>query len=204
MKKRLILSLLCFALFSGHALADTIFSFAQVTNGSINLSSQLQVSVSQYSATQISFSFCNNIGIASSITDIYFDDGRYLGQASIVQSPGVNFSAGATPPNLPAGNTIKFSTSFSADSNPPVVANGINDKSESLTIIFTLVNGKTTADVINALTSGEMRVGLHVQSIGNNGLSESYVTNVPEPSLVLLLGIGLSAAALAAGRLRSR
>jgi len=133
-------------------------------------------------ATQALFSFSNIGPAASSITDIYFDDGRnsvLSGIAQIFNRPGVSFSAGATPPNLPAGRNINFSTTFSADSNSPVQPNGVNP-GESLGILFNLQNGSNLQSVINELASSDLRVGIHVQGFTSGG-SESFVNNKPQP-----------------------
>jgi hypothetical protein len=76
-----------------------------------------------------------------------------------------------------------------------------------LGIVFSLLNGKTYADTLAAMTlalanpgldmpSG-LRVGIHVQGF-SNGKSESYVngdppTKVPEPASLTMLGVGLAA-----------
>jgi hypothetical protein len=153
---------------------------------------QLFVDVTDPGTGQVLFTF-RNIGTgASSICDVYFDDGTLLGIASITGSLGVSFSQGASPPNLPGGNNISpaFQTTagFLADSNSPVQPNGVNP-GEWLGILFNLQNGQGFSGVLNELSSGELRIGIHVQGFASGG-SESFV-NVPEPSTLLLLGAGL-------------
>jgi hypothetical protein len=135
---------------------------------------------------QVSFRFTNSGLAASSITDVYFDDGTLLDIASIVSGAGVAFAEGASPGNLPAGNTASppFVATFSADSNNPVSSNGVNP-GEELTIVFDLQGGLTLADVEAAIADGSLRVGIHVQSFATGG-SEAFV-NVPEPGVALLL-----------------
>jgi len=133
-------------------------------------------------ATQALFSFSNIGPAASSITRVYFDDGRnsvLSGIAQIFNGSGVSFSAGAKPPNLPAGQNISFSTDFSAGSNSPVQPNGVNP-GESLGILFNLQNGSNLQSVINQLASSDLRVGIHVQGFAGGG-SESFVNNKPQP-----------------------
>jgi len=146
------------------------------------------------------FKFFNNVGIASSITDVYFDDGTLLGIATITSSAGVAFDDPATPGNLPSGNTASppFMTTanFSADSDTPIMANGVNSASEWLGITFNLINGKTYADTLAALGDGSLRIGLHVQAIGTTGGSDSYVNVVPVPGAVLLGFLGLGYAGM--------
>jgi len=181
--------------------AATLSFFNITNNGNANLAGQLGAQVTDPGGGQISFAFSNNVGIASSITDIYFDAGGFLGGiASLIES-GVDFGIGASPPNVPGGNSITpvFVTSASADSEPPVSQNGINSSSDLLTIILNLAGGKTFSDVLAALTSGDVRVGLHVQAIGAREGSDSYVNNppggggggpspVPLPAAVYLFG----------------
>ena len=133
-------------------------------------------------AGQAQFIFRNVGPSASSIADIYFeDDGTLLGIASIANGPGVDFSQGASPGNLPGGNSIsppfQATAGFTADSNPPTQPNGVNP-GETVTIFFVLQSGGTLADVISELYSQELRIGLHVQGFANGG-SESFVNAVP-------------------------
>lgn len=181
------------------ASAGVIYSFGAVTNNDVantnNGISQLNVEVNAVGANQVSFKFTNAGPVAMSITDIYFDDGTLLGIANVVNGgPGVDFSQGASPGNLPGGNTLSpaFQTTagFSADSNPPTQPNGVNP-GEMVTIVFNLINGMTFADTITALnTPGDhLRIGIHVQGFANSG-SESFVNRVPTPGALALLGLG--------------
>ena len=126
---------------------------------------------------------------------------------------GVDFSPGASPGNLPSGNTVDpaFETTkdFLADSDPPVSHNGVNP-GESLGIIFDLagvVDGDETyygtySDVINELNNGDLRIGIHVQGFSSGG-SEAFVNGgkttitelgVPDPGILhcaFLLGSGI-------------
>jgi hypothetical protein len=153
---------------------------------------QLTVDVTDPGGGQVLFTFSNSGPDPASITDVYFDDGSLLGIASIINTPvAVVFSAGASPSNLPAGSSISppFVSTFSADSDSPVVARGVNP-GESLGILFDLQGGQTFADVLAELADGTLRIGIHVQSIGEGAGSESFVA-VPEPSALGLSGLGL-------------
>lgn len=164
---------------------------------------------SEWEAVQVAFKFTNASG--SALTDVYFDDGTLLGIANISDSgDSVAFSDKGTvaPPSLPGGSNLTpaFNTTvgFSADSNPPVIYNGVTS-GEWLTITFNLQSGQSYASVINALSlpnnggMGDLRIGLHVQGFSNGG-SESFINSpdgvtspVPEvqTAAMMLAGLGL-------------
>lgn len=158
---------------------------------------QMSVDVTDPGAGLVLFTFSNVGPAASSITDVYFDDGSLLGIALVINYAGVDFSQIATPGNLPAANNASppFVTTagFSADSNPPVQPNGVNP-GQMLAIQFNLQGGQTYADVLSELADGTLRIGIHVQGFSSLG-SESLVS-VPEPAAFGLLGLGLGALAL--------
>ncbi|MDP2030388.1 MAG: PEP-CTERM sorting domain-containing protein [Thiobacillus sp.] len=189
------------------AVASTTYNFVGVTStNAANVATgmaSLSVEVIDLNATQVAFKFTNTSG--SSLTDVYFDDGTLLGFAFAPQfSAGVDFSQGASPGNLPGGNNLSpdftSTVGFNADSNPPTSPNGVTS-GEWLTITFDLQPTQTYASVISALAlpngggTGDLRIGLHVQSFSNGG-SESFVnapTPVPEADayVMLLAGLGL-------------
>lgn len=171
-----------------------------------NLGSQLTVNVSDYGATvatnDVTFTFTNAVGMASSITDIYFDNGttNLLSSLTILapQPAGVDFSVLANPGNVPGANAINFSTdlNLSADSNPPTAPNGVNTSTEYITFVGTLTSGKTLADLYTGIQAGGVngfRMALHVQAIGDESKSAAYVNAIPEPETyaMLLAGLGL-------------
>jgi len=189
------------------AKADYIQYFTNVTTNSLvdsETGANYKLTVSDAGNGQVSFLFQNIGATASSITDIYFDDGTLLGIAQIINGAGVDFGLGASPGNLPGGNNLDpdFNTTvdFSADSNPPAASNGVNP-GEEVTIIFDLLAGKTYADTIAAIQGGEdgigddLRIGIHVQAFAD-GESEGFVNEdggggggnaVPAPAGLILL-----------------
>jgi len=198
---------LFFLMYPVSSKADT-FTFFNITNTvNLDLSGQLSVDVTT-SGSDVSFKFFNDVGIASSITDIYFDDGALLGISAINDSgAGVSFHFPDHPEVLPGGNNISpafvTTTSFSAGSNPPTMPEGVNTSLEWVEIIFSLQTGKTFNDVISNLKDGGLRIGLHVQAIGPDSGSDSYVdtVQVPEPGILILLGIAMSAIGMASWRI---
>jgi hypothetical protein len=181
-----------------------LFGFTKITNNaSEDLSGQLLVDVTDAGSSGgfnlVSFRFTNDIGIASSITDVYWDDGTLLAIGTPAGSSGVSFSSPATPGNLPGANDASppFQTTqqFSADSDSPVTENGVNSASEFLDVVFTIQAGLGFADTIAAINDGSLRMGMHVQAIGAQGESDGYVNNpqpVPAPGAAILATMGLT------------
>jgi hypothetical protein len=185
-----------------------MYGFSNITNNNAGDAAigeaQLFVDVTA-SGTGVLFTFGNTGPAASSITDVYFDDGTLLALTTIFNGPGVIFSQGASPGNLPGGNTVTppFVTTagFSADSNPPAQPNGVNP-GESLGIFFTLQGTSDFDSVLAALglggATGGLRIGIHVQGFDSGG-SESFINNpregfpnpIPVPPTVWLMGSGL-------------
>ena len=187
------------------ALADPIlldsYGFTVITsnnpvNGPIG-SSQLGVDVmaESWEATQVTFVFHNYGPVASSITGVYFDDGTLLDISQIVNGPGVLFSEGGNPGDLPAGNNADpdfvVTQGFLATSDG-AMANGVNP-GEWLKVTFDLKKTdadvqQTASDTLAALVDGTLRIGIHVQAFADNGKSESFVSDplVPAPPLVPL------------------
>ena len=174
------------------AQAAITYSFECVNKADVNCvtgMNQLKLTVSDDGSGTTNFTFTNTGPQSSSITAIYFDwlSAQYaLTQGSLTPSSGVSFAWGATPPNLPGGNTIGFVADLGLDSNVPTQPNGINP-GESLTIAF----AGSFSQLIQGLHSDKLEVGLQVQGF-SNGASASFTT-LPEPAVyaTLLLGMAL-------------
>ncbi|HEX8979357.1 MAG TPA: VPLPA-CTERM sorting domain-containing protein [Parasulfuritortus sp.] len=186
---------LTFSILSSVAHAST-YSFYQLTSNTTDIGNQLDMEVTQ-SGSNALFKFTNDIGAPSSITAIYFDAPNLFESIGIQgSSSGVSFTSGANPANLPGSSGINFTTNYSFSSTSPHggnTANGINTNNEWLTLVASLTPNETFNDILAALGSGGLRVGLHVQGI-NGGTSDSYVNTpspVPLPAAAWLFGSAL-------------
>lgn len=216
MKKSILVYVLAFTLFCATAKAGPTYSFTHIVepgdgatelaDGAIGVA-QLFVELTDLDS-QVKFTFTNTGPEASSITDVYFDDGTLLGIASITNTIGlVGFSQRASPPNLPGGNNVvpHFVTTadFSVHSDPPTQPLGVNP-GESLGITFDLQVGRLFNDILNELDLGVLRIGIHVQGYSSSG-GESFINNeiingnggnggngvIPVPGAILLGSMGV-------------
>ena len=122
------------------------------------------------------------------ISQVLFDDNGFLSAPSVnIGNVGlVNFSGGASNAQLPQGGN-NFTTDYAFSRVPGAGnANGIQAP-ETLGVSFT---GNYT-NVLSALNSGALRLGIHVQALPN-GASDSYISSssqdVPEPLTMLAAG----------------
>jgi len=210
---------------SFHASAGSItYDFYKLTDNNVeDLSGQLSITLWSYDmandafgsttgwvtldATQVLFTVQNDVGIASNISEIYFDDGL-LGPATAINSLDgfTSFTGGgATPGNLPGGldavPEFNATVEFSADVDSGNPTNGIDASNDILGILLGTGSLLDYDGVVAAVESGDLRFGLHVRSIGIAGGSDSYISppgtidpdpaEVPVPGTLFLLGLGL-------------
>jgi hypothetical protein len=220
--KTALLTVLVLSLISVKAQATFIdVVFQRITNNNVeNIASQLGLKI--YDATQanttfsslslsgnqVLFAYTNNVGITSSISEVYLDDGTdvVVNLVSVEDSLSgyTDFSGGsANPGNLPSGENLSPSfeaiEQFSADAQGHP-SKGIDEAADILGIIYDTSGG--ISGIENAIGSGELRIGLHVRATGIAEDSDSFInTNpscegsgenvTPEPSAIILFGIGL-------------
>lgn len=204
---KLVLLVLILGL-STNASASVIYGFEKITDNNVeDLSSQLSITLwdsteanSQFglmlTGTQILFTVQNNVGIASSIAEVYIDNDSLMGPSIAENSLGgsTNFSGGgASPANLPGGVGIGFDAtdSYSADVNPGPPTNGVSASDDILGLIIGLGSYADFDAVVAAVNDGSLRFGYHVRSIGAAGGSDGYASLVPVPAAVWMLGTGL-------------
>ncbi|MHC4396270.1 MAG: PEP-CTERM sorting domain-containing protein [Planctomycetota bacterium] len=150
---------------------------------------------------QAVFEFKNNSIMDSVITEIYFDDYTLLEldhiQNYVIDADnriGTMFGNDRlSPKNLPGANLLApdFQAnrllSVQPSSPPPKWGIGPDEK---LRLFFNLTNGHYFTDLISAINSEQdLRIGMHIQCLGLNDDSASAV-NIPEPSTLLLFGLG--------------
>ena len=175
----------------------TVITFERITNNAPNdIAIQLSAIVTSVDANHVKFEFHNTAIIQSSIAEIYFDDGGpdapiLLDSFTEILNHNTLFESNAIPANLPAWHTLTpvFSADFAAQAQIPSPQNGVNESTDHVGLVFKLILPNTFDEIITALENGPLRIGLHVQSIGLESQSDSFVS-VPEPATIALLSLG--------------
>jgi opacity protein-like surface antigen len=154
--KKLLAAVLLALTFCTAAQANPTYSFVCITNNNAGNAAigeaQLFVDVSAIT-NQVLFTFRNIGPQPCFIRGVYFDDGTLLALADLIDKdqnggdPNVDFSQGASPPDLPGRNNISppFNTTagfLAAADSPGTNKDGV-DPYESLGVIFNLKTGKT-------------------------------------------------------------
>lgn len=188
--------------------ASLAYEFSRISsNSSENLGYQLGMRVKQHPGGVL-FTLSNSLGVPSSITDIYFADAQSALFSSISyysdSGVGVSFDSQAAPANLPGGNVIGFLANFSGDANAQSIEggvatkgikhNGVDTAAEWVSFLGLWANASSFDRLIAALGDSHFRVGLHVQSIGLAGKSDSYINQpsaVPLPAAAWLFASAL-------------
>lgn len=184
--------------------AATTLTFENITNnGSPDASGQIEVDVTDNGNGALVSIAVTSAGMNPNIniTEIYFDDdaGVFTTPISIHSTTGsVNFNqiGSANPPDLPGGNSIMpvfdVTSGLLADSAPGM-GNGVGVGDE-LVLLLLYSGGMDFNDVVDALTSGMLRIGFHIRSLANG--SDSYInkppSEVPIPGAIWLMGAGLA------------
>jgi hypothetical protein len=174
----------------------------------------VKMEVADAGSGKVSFTFTNNnlgsdntAGDTGSIADIYFSNNpKFFSELendmTVVGSTGVSFDKKASPKDLSDANDTGWEWGVTSDSDSQGVddqngrvENGIDNANEWLTITLALVNNHTFQSVIDALNNGVpgtgFTVGLHIISIGDRSVSNSYTTATPIPAAVWLFGSAL-------------
>jgi hypothetical protein len=122
------------------------------------------------------------------ISKVFFDDNGYLSAPSLYGTNvgEVSFSGGPSTDQLPQGGN-NFTTDYAFSRNPGGGNVGGIPGAESFPVRFR----GDYIDIIAALNSGALRVGLHVQGLPD-GQSVSYISSntqdTPEPLTMLAAG----------------
>ncbi len=161
---------------------------------------QLVVTVAEFSPDLALFTISNEGLFPSSVTSIFFDEGAtpvMTGlEGTTFTDEGVFFTRATTPAELPGGEFL--TPEFAATEDMALTAGsptkGINP-GESLTLTANLKPGVTTAQLLQEIGTGQLRIGLETQGFNNNK-SATFVnlaTPIPAPAAIVLgsLGAGL-------------
>ena len=168
-----------------------------ITSGQSSvIGSQIKAYIKDNNGQSVTFHFENLGSFTDCVTEIYFQDGKWLTPPPTILSSnsGVNWEIGANPGHLPGATNFVTDTYLSSQSDPGN-ANGINNnpsnpytQADWLDLTFTYMPGIAFGDVVNALDDGQLEVGFHVTGYYSSAsVIESGTTPVPAPGLGLPL-----------------
>ena len=125
---------------------------------------QLSVEVEAAGAGQVSFVLRNEGSEELSAIQLFFDDadGVLGALLSVLDGTGVEFVDGGKPDNLKGGKKIDFLANRFASATKPAKENGV-DPGEEVTLIFALAGTNTLEDVIAAIESAGLRLGINAK-----------------------------------------
>ena len=167
MKKIQSVSLtLCLIFISSLASASSVYTYSfeqDSSNGNIDISDQLSMAVRD-DGTQAIFTFYNDVGINSSLAQVYFDDSTIPLFSDIgfyQQSAGVLFDEDGSGGNF-GGST--FDTTFTSKKESKMV-NGVDQSSEWVSFFGVYNDTHTFMDLIDSIKDTTFNAGLHLISI---------------------------------------
>jgi len=200
----MILTVAVMTLASAQADMYEFYAITSYTNaGYQSVVSQMSMDVVPLNDTSAALVFTNAGPVESTVDAIYFDYAPEIGVGLDAVDPA-DWAYGTPPPDLPGGGGGLFTADFYLMVDSPPTKKGITIGS-SLEVVLSYNTG---FDILAALNSGDLRVGLHtigivdtdgrVVGIGDDpeegavgdpwSYSESSIS-IPEPaSLVLLVG----------------
>jgi hypothetical protein len=192
--------------------AGVVYRFTNLTHNNpapVDIASQLGMTVSDLGSS-VRFTFRNDAVVASSVARIYFDQYdqsvspllNFAGPAptltALSGASATLFTRDANLGVLPGGAALDFETDYSVSARNPRPAWGLNEFADALSVDVRLSAAATFGDVVAALNSQSLRIGMHVISIGQAGKSDSFVNTptapppvIPAPAAALLGVIGL-------------
>ena len=124
----------------------------------------------------------NESTISSVVTAFAFEDTN-----GILMQPITSLDWAEANVNIPAADTIDFTVDFGFKALPPPTRSGINEGEE---LVINLMDANLS-EIVYAFNAGTVRIAMHVQSIGDDAISSSYVTRkiTPEPSTPMLFAL---------------
>lgn len=176
------------------ASAVTLSFERKTANAGVDIADQLSVEIVDAGGSAL-FLFMNSGSVVADavIGQIYIEDGNSTLSGfsfnTTETTTGVAFGSGATTPPGPPG-VGAFTVDFSQGADSPAPHNGVDIGEMGA---FDGALSPSFADVEAALISGDLRIALHVISIGTEDKSDSFLSlpSVPEPSTSMLGLIGV-------------